>query len=132
MDWALLVAITLLAAATRFPGLEQIPPGLWRDEAGYALAAEDIRAGVLRVYWGDKEPFFPYVLAAVFTVVGAGVAPLRATAAFFGVGAVALTFLLGRALFGRTAAVVAAIGMAVAFWPLDLSRVGFRVATMPF
>src|SRR5687768_1056856 len=70
LDWLLLALVVLLAAALRLPALEAIPPGLWRDEAGYALAAQDVRNGTLQVYWGDKEPLFPYVLAAVFSLTG--------------------------------------------------------------
>lgn len=131
-DWLLLGGVLLLAAVLRLPGLEAIPPGLWRDEAGYALAAEEIQRGVLRVYWGDKEPLFPYLLAAVFTVLGPSVEALRGAAAVFGIGAVGLTFLLGRLLLGRWGGAVAAIVLATTFWTIDLNRIGFRVNTMPF
>jgi 4-amino-4-deoxy-L-arabinose transferase-like glycosyltransferase len=131
-DWLLLGGVLVLAAVLRLPALESVPPGLWRDEAGYALAAEEVQRGILKVYWGDKEPFFPYVLAAVFAVLGPSVETLRGTAALFGVGTVGLVFLLGRLLLGRWGGTVAAIVLATTFWTIDLNRIGFRVNTMPF
>ncbi|MCS6800775.1 MAG: glycosyltransferase family 39 protein [Chloroflexota bacterium] len=132
IDWLLFGGVILVAALLRLPALDTIPPGLWRDEAGYALAAQDIQRGLLKVYWGDKEPLFPYVLAGVFAALGPSVETVRGTAALFGVGTVGLTFLLGRLLLGRWGGSVAAIGLATTFWTLDLNRIGFRVNTMPF
>ncbi|GIW06500.1 MAG: hypothetical protein KatS3mg060_1305 [Dehalococcoidia bacterium] len=132
LDWLLLAGVLLLAGLLRLPALEAIPPGLWRDEAGYALAAQDVQRGVFQVYWGDKEPLFPYVLAGVFTVLGPSVETLRGAAAVFGIGAAGLTFLLGRLILGRWSGLVAAVGLATSFWTLDLNRIGFRVNTMPF
>ncbi|MFN8531968.1 MAG: glycosyltransferase family 39 protein [Dehalococcoidia bacterium] len=130
-DWLLLAGVLVLAALLRLPGLEVTPPGLWRDEAGYALAAQDIQTGHLQVYWGDKEPLYPYVLAAVFTLVGPSIEALRATAALFGVATAGLTFLLGRLWFGRWGGLVAALALTMSFWTLGLNRIGFRVNTMP-
>lgn len=131
IDWILLVLVVAVAAVFRLYRIDALPPGLWRDEAGYALAAKDVMNGVLQVYWGDKEPFFPYVLAGVFAVFGATPIALRVTAAVFGVLTVGATFLLGRVLLGRYGGLIAALCLATVFWHLDLSRVGFRVITMP-
>ncbi|MCL6647607.1 MAG: glycosyltransferase family 39 protein [Chloroflexi bacterium] len=130
-DWLLLAGVVALAALLRLPALEQVPPGLWRDEAGYGLAAQDIRAGILQVYWGDKEPLFPYLLALIFTLSGPTMLALRSTAALCGVATVGLTYLLGRELLGRAGGLVAAVALATSFWTLDLNRIGFRVNTMP-
>ena len=133
---ALMVACLLAAAALRLPALEEVPPGLHYDEAANGVLAADIalrgeRPLFISSYTG-KEVLFFYGAAFLMGFLERSVFTLRLAAAFFGLLTVAVTYWLGRELLAdRRMAVVAAALMAVSFWHLLLSRLGFRAITQP-
>ncbi len=133
---ALMVACLLAAAALRLPALEEVPPGLHYDEAANGVLAADIavrgeRPLFISSYTG-KEVLFFYGTAFLMRLLGTSVFSLRLAAAFFGLLTVAATYWLGRELLAdRRVAVVAAALMAVSFWHLLLSRLGFRAISQP-
>src|SRR5690242_265069 len=126
----------LLAAALALRGwrLDAVPPGLSHDEAYDALNAAEILGGARPLFFesnNGREPLFMYVVALAFGAFGVGPVQLRLVSALAGTAAVGLTWLLGRAAFGRTVGWSAAALMAVAFWPLFDSRLGLRAALLP-
>ncbi len=133
---AFMVLCLLIAAALRLPALPGVPPGLHYDEAANAILAGDIglrgeRPLFISSYTG-KEALFFYLAGALMRLVGESVFSLRLTAAFVGLLTVAATYWLGREMLAdRRQALLAAALLAVSFWHVLFSRLGFRAITEP-
>jgi 4-amino-4-deoxy-L-arabinose transferase-like glycosyltransferase len=133
---AVLVLVLLVTAVLRLPNLPTIPPGLHFDEAANALLTGDIafrdyRPVFISSYTG-KEVLFFYLAAGVMAGVGESLFALRLTAAFIGLLTVAATYWAGCELLrDRRVALLAATILAVSFWHLLFSRLGFRAISQP-
>ena len=133
---AFMVIALLIAAALRFPNLETAPPGLHYDEAANAILSAEIglqgeRPIFIPSYTG-KEVLFFYLAGGVMSVAGDSVFSLRLTAALVGLLTVAATYWLGvESLRDKRIAMLAAALIAVSFWHLLFSRLGFRAITQP-
>jgi 4-amino-4-deoxy-L-arabinose transferase-like glycosyltransferase len=130
------VLVLLLAAAAffRFTQLSDVPPGMTHDEAAFGAEAEWILSGQRPIYFAlgyGHEPLYAYLVAGVFTVLGRTLLALRITSALCGMLVVGFTYLVARRMFGAHTAWVAAAWMAVAFWPVSLSRQALRAITLP-
>lgn len=126
----------MMAAALRFPDLPQAPPGLHYDEAANAVLATEIGQGgerpIFITSYTGKEVLFFYLAGGLIHLIGSSVFALRLTSAFVGVLTVAVTYWLGLELFrDRRIALLAAALLAVSFWHLLFSRLGFRAITQP-
>jgi len=134
---AFMVLCLLVAASLRLPNLPDAPPGLHYDEAANGLLSADIGLGgdrpiFISSYTG-KEVLFFYLAGAMMRLVGDSVFTLRLTAAFVGMLTVASTYWLGREMLAdRRLAILAAALLAVSFWHVLFSRLGFRAVTQPF
>ncbi len=127
-----LAGVLVLAAGARFYRLEEIPFGLWRDEARHGNEALRILADP------DYRPvyipnislpgLYPLTLAAAFRLFGAGVESLRGLTAGAGVAAVAALFAVARRLWGPRVALVAAFLAAVGSWRVSIDRLAFDTA----
>jgi 4-amino-4-deoxy-L-arabinose transferase-like glycosyltransferase len=132
----LMVISLLVAAALRLPALDHIPPGPHYDEAANGILAGEIgldgaRPVFISSYTG-KEVLFFYVAGALMRGLGPSLFTLRLAAAYFGLLTVATIYWLGRALLAdRRVAVFAAALLAVSFWHLLFSRLGFRAISQP-
>jgi hypothetical protein len=131
---ALAIAALMVAAVfLRFHRLEELPPGLWIDEALngvqavqiaqrgaplVALPMEDVRTG-LGAGFVDIAAL-PYV----FGDPSDGPWTIRAVAAMFGILGVGAAAALAWAWFGPLAAVAATAWLAVSQWHLNYSRWG--------
>ena len=134
---AFMVLCLLVAAALRLPNLPTAPPVLHYDEAANALLSADIGLrGDLPIFissYTGKEVFFFYLAGMMMRLVGESVFALRLTAAFVGTLTVAATYWLGREMLAdRRIAILAAALLAVSFWHVLFSRLGFRAVTQPF
>ena len=131
-----MVGCLLLAALLRLPALSQFPPGLHYDEAANAILAGDIglrgaRPLFIPSYTG-KEVLFFYLAGGVMRLVGESVFALRLTAACLGLLTVAAAYRVGRELpRDRRTALLGAALLAVSFWHLLFSRLGFRAISQP-
>ncbi len=131
-----MVLCLLVAAALRLPELTVTPPGLHYDEAANGILAGDIsqrgeRPVFIASYTG-KEVLFFYLAAGVMKFAGESVFALRLTAAYLGLLTVAATYWLGRMLLNdRRLALLAAGLLAVSFWHVLFSRLGFRAISQP-
>ena len=71
----MLLVILLVGAALRVAGLNQLPPGLYHDEAFSGLDAISILRGAgLPIFFegnGGREPFFIYLHALSIFLFGA-------------------------------------------------------------
>ncbi len=129
-----LLAIVVLGAFLRFWGLGAAPPGLYRDEAYYALDAVDVLGGTHPIFFeanNGREPLFIYLAALGVAALGRTPVAIRIIAASVGTLTIIATFLMGRAFFSDRVGLLTAAVCAVTVWPINLSRVGLRVGTFP-
>ncbi len=139
----LLLAVAV-AALLRYLGLASLPPGLSFDEAGNGVAALDVAHGQYLLWWpigGGKEPLIAYLLQPLFWLFGPTRLALRLYAATMGLITVAGTYWLAWELFAKPSnlptfqpsnlPLLAALGLATAFWHVAYSRVAFRALAMP-
>lgn len=133
---AAFAAILLFAAAVRFVLLGSIPPGLWYDEAIYALDALTIGHGNWPVFFTTeghmREPLYIYSLAGAFSVFGHSTYVARVTTALWGLATVALFYPVARRMLGRNWALVAMLAFAGFRWHVHFSRTIFRAGLPPF
>jgi 4-amino-4-deoxy-L-arabinose transferase-like glycosyltransferase len=132
----LLVAILLVAAAFRLVGLDNVtPPGLEHDEVAHWLINQDILAGNHAIYFTEAyghEALYHYLQAGFGALVGDHALALRLPSAYFGILLVAVSYALGRRLFGNQAGLFSAAFLAVLFWPVFYSRLALRAISLPF
>jgi 4-amino-4-deoxy-L-arabinose transferase-like glycosyltransferase len=127
--------LLLLAAFLRLTQLASIPFGWHPDEATKALLARDVLAGEgFPLYFSaftGREALYVYLEAAFISLVGEGVFTGRLLSAMLGILTVALTYALGRQLFNRRTALLAAALLSVSLWYLIASRNGYRAIIQP-
>lgn len=132
----LMVLCLLIAAILRLPDLGTIPPGMHYDEAANGVLVAEIafegeRPIFIASYTG-KDVLFFYLAGGLTRLVGSSIFTLRLTSAFVGLLTIATTYWLGREMLAdRRIALLAAALLAVSFWHLVFSRLGFRVITEP-
>ncbi len=152
LEPALLLAICAIGLAVRVYDLRTIPPGLYNDEAAYAIDARAVLNGVRPVFFegnSGREPLFIYLLAAAFALFGDSPYTVRLTAALIGALTVPATWFMVRAAahfamanaYGRQSAAVQRMApwmapwvsllLALSYWHLSLSRLGYRAITLP-
>jgi len=133
-EWAILVAILLVAAVLRLAALGDVPPGLGYDELQDARLSEHILAGKWAIYFPDNsgtEPLYPALGAFSVRLLGWSVIALRLPAALLGILAVWALYLAARELAGRRVALLAAAFQAVSFWPLIGTRPALEDSLLP-
>lgn len=130
-----LAVILVLAGFFRFWQLSSVPPGLYPDEAingNNALEALDT---------GNFKWFYPenngreglYINIVAFSLKAFGNEPwtIRLISAIFGFLTIFGLFLLAKELFGARPALFASFFLAVSFWHVMFSRIGFRAIMAP-
>ena len=140
----LLTGIVILGIAFRLYQIDVIPPGLHNDEAAYALDAQAVLHGQHALFFernSGREPLFIYLLALSFQIFGATPATIRLTATLIGSATILTTWWMVRELFRfapeqqamspRWFALWTAAFLAVSYWHLSFSRLGFRAITLP-
>ena len=133
----LFMLFCLMTAATlRLTDLPEVPAGVHYDEAANGVLAAEIglkgeRPIFITSYTG-KEVFFFYLAGGMMRLLGESLFSLRLTAALVGLVTVAAVYWLGLELFrDRRVALVAAALLAISFWHLLFSHLGFRAITQP-
>ncbi|MCL4489737.1 MAG: glycosyltransferase family 39 protein [Chloroflexi bacterium] len=137
--WVALVIILLIGVWLRVSDLTRIPPGLYHDEAFSGLDAWAIVRGAgLAIFFegnGGREPLFVYLHALSLLLFGPTTFALRLPAAFVGILTLPVLFVLVRRLAPRKnsvgVALLATAALAVSYWHLNFSRVGWRTITLP-
>ncbi|HTK32434.1 MAG TPA: glycosyltransferase family 39 protein [Candidatus Saccharimonadaceae bacterium] len=140
---AIVVALTLLAAALRLARLDLSPPGLNQDEALSAWTAwcllktgRDLVGQAWPIFYshgiGDNPSMlFFYTLLPFQWVFGLSVWTTRLPGALAGIACIPLVFYVGARLFGRWTGVVAAAILATNPWHLFVSRFGVGASQCP-
>jgi len=132
-----LIVIIALAVFFRFWQFTSIPPGLYQDEAmNGADALTSLKTGDYKVFYTNnngREGMIVWLDALAIKLFGAAPAALRLFPAIAGVLAVLGLYFLAKALFGAEIALASSFFMAVSFWAINFSRIGFRAGLMlPF
>ncbi|MBI4322251.1 MAG: glycosyltransferase family 39 protein [Chloroflexi bacterium] len=137
VEIGLVAIIVALAAALRLLWIDAVPIGWHYDEALMGIMASEVFRGIQRpiffqAYLG-QEPLYVYLSAGTMWLMGGNqdFLPLRVTSALVGIATVAVTYVLGRELFGRRVGIIGAALIGFSFWQLMLSRNGYRVITQP-
>ncbi|HOR01104.1 MAG TPA: glycosyltransferase family 39 protein [Anaerolineae bacterium] len=129
-----LAAIVAVALAARLAGFGHIPPGLYHDEAYNGLDALQVLSGSHPLWFpanNGREPFFIYLVALSVAALGRSAVAVRAPALLLGLLTVPATAFVATTMFNRRVGLLSAAVAAVAFWPVHLSRVGFRAVALP-
>ena len=124
------------AAFFRFKGLSGLPADAGSAEAGIGEYVKNVLDGQFWVYMpkGVGEGGLVYVTAGLVKVlkVSLDYSAIKVTSAIAGLLAVGVTYLLLKELFAdRLIALIGALLMAVAHWPVTLSRSSFMAASAP-
>ncbi len=132
----LLIGILLLASFFRLYQLDILPPGLYPDEAMNANDALDtLESGDYKVFYSEnngREGLFVWLIAFSFKIFGPAPWSLRLVSAIFGILTVLGLYLLSSQLFNRKIALLSSFLLAVSFWHVNFSRIGFRAVLVPF
>src|SRR5512144_2204381 len=132
--WLPFLIIFLIAAVLRLINLPGVPPGLQHDEVFHGHDAVTVLLGYHPLYFtsnAGNEPLFIYLMALTVGVFGHNEWGIRLAAAICGLLTLLFTYLWIRRTYNNRAALIASAFMAVSFWPLFLSRVGLRAASVP-
>ena len=135
LPWAALAAILVLALGMRLYHLQELPAGLWYDEANNIAQARHIQSdpGSTPAYVpaADLPSLFLMPVAAVIEVTGVTLTAGRVVSVAFALAGIVALFLLVRLMLGPFMGLVAAFLMAVMRWDLIWSRVGMHGITAP-
>src|SRR3989344_1817529 len=132
----IILCIIAIAIFFRFYQLDLTPPGLWPDEAANgvdALKALDNKD--FKIFYpanNGREGLFINLQSISIAVLGAEPWALRIVSAIIGTLTVIGLYLLTRRLFDWRMAAVSSFFLAVSFWHVNFSRIGFRAIMLPF
>lgn len=138
------VAVILLFSLFRFSFLTEFPSGFFVDESSIGYNAWSIlQSGVdeheaafplyFKAFGDYKNPLFVYSVVPLLAVFGNSITTVRLTAALWGAGAlIVFFFLLRRTGLPRLGVWSAGLLLVTSPWFVQLSRVAFEVASVPF
>jgi 4-amino-4-deoxy-L-arabinose transferase-like glycosyltransferase len=136
LEAGIFLVILGIAAFMRLYRLNQIPFGLWYDEADNGLSAFSIfiQSEYLPVFVKSTNlpAHFLYLIAFFYKIFGVSVLAIRAVSVVFGMATVSASFFLGSELFDRRLGLVFAFFIAVSRWDVNWSRIGMHGVTVPF
>ncbi|MDO9300581.1 MAG: PA14 domain-containing protein [Anaerolineales bacterium] len=136
LEVGIFLAILVIAAFMRLYRLDQIPFGLWYDEADNGLSALAIlnQSEYLPVFVKSTNlpAHFLYLIVFFFKILGVSVLTIRTLSVAFGMATVVVSFFLGNELFDRRLGLVFAFFIAVSRWDVNWSRIGMHGVTVPF
>lgn len=136
-----LLIILTIAGFFRFWQLEQIPPWLFPDVAMNGNDAwETLKNRDFKVFYHEnngREGLMIWLIALSFLVFGISVWSIKIIAAIFGTLTVFGLYLLTKELFHNDknklhVALLSSFFLAISFWHVNFSRIGFRAILLPF
>lgn len=136
LNWALLVLIILFAAFLRVYKINEIPAGIYPDEAVNGTdALGAIESGKYKLFYTNnygREGLFMNLISLSIRVFGNTVVGLKFWSMLFGVLSVLGMFLLAREIFRSwRSGLIAAFFMASSFWVINFARISFRANMVP-
>ena len=132
---ALVVGLVALAAALRVPFLESLPSGIHGDEGEFGTIAVAVAhhhgpAPFGVAFLGDPA-FYLYVVAPFVAMLGSTMEAIRLPSALFGTVTIPIVYFQVRELFGRRAATIAALLLAISTVHIHFSRLAINVIEVP-
>lgn len=145
MNKYLLILIVIIAAFLRLYNITDLPPGLYPDEAMNGNnTLEAISTGEWKVFYPEnngREGLFINIQALSITLFGNFPWALRIVSVIFGILTVLGVYFLAKELFSQLStvngqwstkvALLSAFFMAISFWHINFSRIGFRAIMAP-
>ena len=135
--FALLFAILIAAFALRSVNIENLPSGLFADEAENGIDALNANStGNYKLFYESnqgREGLFINIQALSVKYIGNNIFALKLPSIVFGTLTVLGVFLLVYELFqSYAAALIGSYFMAFSYWAINFSRIGFRAIMVPF
>jgi len=139
----LVLAILAVAVFFRFYNLTDVPPGLYPDVAINGNdALQALKSGDFKLFYPEnngREGLFINLIAFSFWLFGPGIWVIKIVPAIFGSLTVLGLYLLARQLFlylhekvSNKIALLSTFFLAISFWHVNFSRLGFRAIMVPF
>lgn len=133
----ILLLIIIIAGFFRLYKLDSIPPGLYPDVAVNGNNALDsLKTGDFKLFYPDnngREGLIMWLIAFSFWIFGPSVWAIKIVSAVFGTLTVLGVYLLTKELFKKeNIALLASFFLAISFWHVNFSRIGFRAILVPF
>jgi len=133
--WLLVVLIMTVAAVFRLQHITTIPPGLHPYEAINGNdAVQALETGNFKVFYPEnngREGLFINLQALSIKVFGAHVWSLRIVSAIAGILTVLGLYLLAARLFNWQIGAISSFLLAISFWHVNFSRIGFSAIMAP-
>lgn len=130
VERVIVACLFALALALRLVAPDVSPPGFHDDELSNALVlSQHVRDGDIRLYYPDasgQEGLYHLLAAPLLPLFGPGHLGFRGLSILCGALSVVLLYWLAAPLWGRSVALLAALGLALSFWSLVYSRSGHR------
>lgn len=141
-SWLLLTLILVVGMGLRVYRLDEVPAGIYCDEAALGYNAYAIgEAGIdengvslplfVRSFGGYKNPVYIYAAILPVKLFGLSEFSLRLTSAIFGVLTLLGLFWLGTELWGTRAGLIASALLCITPWHLHFSRIAFELISFP-
>ncbi|MDP3764044.1 MAG: glycosyltransferase family 39 protein [bacterium] len=131
-----LLGILAVSVFFRFYQIKETPSGLYPDEAVNGVnALEALAYKDWKIFYPEnygREGLFINLQSISVNHFGAYPWALRIVSGIFGVLTVLGLFLLTRVLWGDRIALLSSYMMAISFWAVNFSRIGFRAIMLPF
>jgi len=140
LDIIIVLALTALALSVRLYRLPEMPFGLYSDEAANGVDVLEILDGHYPIFFErnyGREPLFIYLQAIAVFFFGATPFALRVTAAVIGATTIPAIYWMIREAFAtsdldaRVLALWTSFFIALSYWHITLSRLGFRAIMLP-
>ncbi len=135
----LLIVIIIIAAFLRLYNITGLPPGLYPDEAMNGNNALEALSPNGHFKWfypenNGREGLFINIQALSVYIFGNEPWALRGASAIFGIFTVLGVYLLASEIFrnNKKIALLSSFLLAVSFWHINFSRIGFRAIMAPF
>jgi hypothetical protein len=130
------LAVLVVGAILRVVRLDTFPPGLYADVAANGLDALGLPARGLQVIYSRGagngiEGMIVWVDAISVALLGTRPIALYVTTVVIGLLTLPVHYLLGSALFGRRVGLISTALLAVSFWAVHYSRLGYRTLLVP-
>ena len=130
--WAALAGILILALAVRLFDLQDLPAGVWYDEAANLSEARQIQQdpGSTPVFARVIPTFYLMPAAVLINLVDVTPAAIRLVSVMFSLAGMVAVFFLVRQVLGTYPALLAAFLLAIMRWDINFSRIGMIPVTM--
>lgn len=138
--WVGLILLVLVGYFLRAIDLDQLPSGLYRDEAMNALDGfTAISSGRFPLYYPDnydrglfQEGFFVNLQGITSYILSPSLVAARLPAVLIGVAGIVSVAFMARQLFSsRTVGLIAATLLTFSYWGINFSRIGFSAILVP-